>query len=203
MTVYHYNVTRSTATRWSFSSDHVTAFRPISEAAHSYSYENDSWRLILLPARFCAIARLLAVALCLCLSVVVWLSVCHKSVFYRNGWTNRVGFCHGSFLPPILHCVNRKFGYLQKIKVLPSGTLSQTPDFRKFRHGISIAEMCYRVSSRKVDAQSVINWAVVGQLSWQYLRAPTLDRCSLSHVIITLCIQHDFFSFSIRRRTLP
>ena len=32
-----------------------------------------------------------------------------------------------------------------------------------------------------MDAQSVINWTVVGQLSWQYLRAPTLDRCSLSH----------------------
>ena len=31
-----------------------------------------------------------------------------------------------------------------------------------------------------MDAQSVINWTVVDQLSWQYLRAPTLDRCSLS-----------------------
>ena len=50
---------------------------------------------------------------------------------------------------------------------------------RKFRHGISIVETCYRLSSRKVDAQSVINWAVVGQLSWQYLRAPTLDHYSL------------------------
>ena len=36
---------------------------------------------------------------------------------------------------------------------------------RKFLHGISILEMCYQLSSRKVDAQSVINWAVVGQLS--------------------------------------
>jgi len=36
---------------------------------------------------------------------------------------------------------------------------------RKFRHGISIAETCYQLSSRKVDAQSVINWAVVGQLT--------------------------------------
>ena len=36
---------------------------------------------------------------------------------------------------------------------------------RKFRHGISIVEACYQLSSRKVDAQSVINWAVVGQLS--------------------------------------
>jgi len=40
--------------------------------------------------------------------------VCHKSVFYRNGWTNRAGFWRVSFLPPVLHCVKRKFGYLQK-----------------------------------------------------------------------------------------
>jgi len=41
------------------------------------------------------------------------------------------------------------------------------PNFglRKFRHGISIVEACYQLSSRKVDAQSVINWTVVGQLS--------------------------------------
>ena len=31
-----------------------------------------------------------------------------------------------------------------------------------------------------MDAQRVINWTIVGQLSWQYVRAPTLDRCSLS-----------------------
>ena len=36
---------------------------------------------------------------------------------------------------------------------------------RKFRHGISIVETCYQLISRKVGAQSVINWAVVGQLS--------------------------------------
>jgi len=52
---------------------------------------------------------------------------------------------------------------------------------RNFRHGISIIETCCQLSWRKVDAQSVINWTVVGQLSWQYLRAPTLDRCSFYH----------------------
>ena len=36
---------------------------------------------------------------------------------------------------------------------------------RQFRHSISIVETCYQRSSRKVDAQGVINWAVVGQLS--------------------------------------
>jgi len=40
-----------------------------------------------------------------------------------------------------------------------------------------MVEACCQLSSTKVDAQSVTNWAVVGQLSWQYLEAPTLDRC--------------------------
>ena len=35
----------------------------------------------------------------------------------------------------------------------------------KFRHGISIVEACYQLSSRKVDDRSVVNWTVVGQLS--------------------------------------
>ena len=39
------------------------------------------------------------------LAVDLW-----QSVFYRNGWTNRAGFWHVSFL----HCVKRKFGHLQK-----------------------------------------------------------------------------------------
>jgi len=50
---------------------------------------------------------------------------------------------------------------------------------RKFLCDGSIVEMCYPLSSRKTDAQSMINYAVVGQLSWQYLWAPTLDHCSL------------------------
>jgi len=33
----------------------------------------------------------------------VFMSICHKSVFYQNGWTNRPSSWNGSFLPPILH----------------------------------------------------------------------------------------------------
>ena len=36
---------------------------------------------------------------------------------------------------------------------------------QKFCFGVSIVETCYQLSSRKVDAQSVKNWTVVGQLS--------------------------------------
>jgi len=42
------------------------------------------------------LAQVLAMALRLSICV------CHKSVFYRNGRTNRAGFRHGSFFPPIL-----------------------------------------------------------------------------------------------------
>jgi len=50
VTVCHYNDKRSrpgsTMTRWSFDNGqrHVTAFRPISEAARSWSYDNVFWR---------------------------------------------------------------------------------------------------------------------------------------------------------------
>jgi len=47
VTVYYYNDTRSlsTVTRWSFDNDqrNVTAFRLISEAAHSWSNDNTRW----------------------------------------------------------------------------------------------------------------------------------------------------------------
>ena len=56
----------------------------------------------------CYASAVLAMGLCPCPSV------CHKSVFYRNGETNLAGFWYVSFLQPVLHCVKRKFGYLQK-----------------------------------------------------------------------------------------
>jgi len=64
-----------------------------------------------MPTRFhramlCNASAVLAMGLCP--------SVCHKSVFYRNGWTKRAGFWHVSFFPHILHCIKRKFDYLQK-----------------------------------------------------------------------------------------
>jgi len=60
--------------------------------------------------------------------------------------------------------------------------MPQTLDFDNFAmiDGSSKRDISLAFSSTKVDAQSVINWTVVGQLSWQYFRAPTLDRCSLS-----------------------
>ena len=46
-----------------------------------------------------------------------------------------------------------------------SGTLPQTLDLENFATIGRDVELCYRLSSTEVDAQSVINWTVVGQLS--------------------------------------
>jgi len=61
--------------------------------------------------------------------------VCHKD-FYRNGWQNRAGFWHRSFLRPILHCF-KKTRVSPKIRLLPSGTLVPNSTLRKFHHGIT------------------------------------------------------------------
>jgi len=67
-------------------------------------------------------------------------------------------FWQESSLPPILHGVTRKFGYL-----FPSETLSQTPDLENFA-------TAYRSSKHVIDlarqaGRSARDWAIVGQVS--------------------------------------
>jgi len=38
-------------------------------------------------------------------SITLPVSVCHKSVFYRQWWADRAGFWHRGFLRPVLRCV--------------------------------------------------------------------------------------------------
>jgi len=38
---------------------------------------------------------------------------CHKLALYENVWTDRACFWHRGFPRLSLHCVGRKFGYLQ------------------------------------------------------------------------------------------
>jgi len=96
------------------------------------------------------LVQVLAMAPCL------FICTSHKSVFYRMGRAHWSGFWHDSFFQPVLHCVIKKFRYIQK-----NGTFLwnffQNSRLRKFRHGISIVETSYQLSWNKVDAQSVIN----------------------------------------------
>jgi len=114
-------------------------------------------------SRDATLARLLTMPVSVCLSV------CHKSAFYRNGWTNRAGFWTGAFFHPA-YTVLQEIRLSPKIRAFPSGTLSKTPDFENL-------PSVYLSSKRVIDladkGEIVINWTVVDQLSWQYLRAPT------------------------------
>jgi len=86
----------------------------------------------------------------LCLSVTSWSSVGkaeHMELVLRMG----------ASLSSTYHTLcYREIWVSPKIMVLPSGTLSQTLVFEN-SFGVSIVETCYRISSRKVDAQSVVN----------------------------------------------
>jgi len=88
---------------------------------HRHRYYYSARKLILiLPSREGGrLSRPYRVAMALCLSetvsLYVCLSVCLSQVGVLPKRLNESGWhwC-GSFLPPILHCAKRKFGYLQK-----------------------------------------------------------------------------------------
>ena len=65
------------------------------------------------------------------------------------------------------HLCYKEIHVPSKIRYRPTSVCNFAPNsgLRKFRHGISIIDACYQLSSRKADARSVINGTVVGQLS--------------------------------------
>jgi len=143
----------------------------------------------------CYASAVLAMGLCLCPSVR------HKSVFYRNGWTNRAVFgTWASFHPS--YTVLKGNSVISKNKGTSLWNFVLNSGLRKFCYDISIVETCYQLSSRIVDAHSVIDWTVVGQLSRWYLRAPTLDHYSLSHrsssAVYSTILSHGFYRQLIR-----
>ena len=107
------------------------------------------------------LARVLATSLCppVCLSV----SVCHKSEFYRDGWTNRAGFRHGSFLPPMLHCVERKFGYL-RLELCPSSMVGVRGRRLTVCLGERLRRPVRRVMSRRSDFAELMSESAYNRL---------------------------------------
>ena len=103
------------------------------------------------------LARVLAIARCL--------SVTSRCSIKMDGRIELVFGTEASFdLSYSLLLRNSCIWAYTKIRVLHLELFSKLRT-QKFRHGILIVEMCYQPSSRKADAQSVINWTVVGQLS--------------------------------------
>jgi len=122
-----------------------------------------------------------SVSVCVCLSQV--------AVFYRNEWTNRAGFGTGASFHPSYAVFEENSG-ISKNKGTSLWNFVPNTGLRKFCFGISIVETCYRLSSTTWRHSERDKLDIVGQLSWQYLRAPTRDHCSWSHAI-KLSLQHD------------
>jgi len=57
-------------------------------------------------------------------------SIRHNPVLYWNDWTDWALFSVETTLG-LSYTDMREFGYRQKLRVFPSGTQSQTPDFKK------------------------------------------------------------------------
>ena len=99
--------------------------------SRSYSHtltctENSlKYACVVFNVRRCASA-VYAMALCLSMSV----RLPQVGVIYRNGWTHRAGFWHGSFLITLSY---KKIPVTVKIRVLPSGNLPRkTVDLKNF-----------------------------------------------------------------------
>jgi len=97
-----------------------------------------------LPARRCASADTSygSVSVCLPLSV----RVCHKSVLYRNCWTNRAGFWHGTSFH-LSQTVLKGNAGISKNRGTSLWKFVLNSGLGKFRHGISIIETHYQLSS--------------------------------------------------------
>ena len=100
----------------------------------------------------------------------VRLSVWRKLALYRNDWTDRAGFWHRGFLPPILHCVIKRNLGTSKNKGGPTWLWNFVPNsgHRKF-------------SLRQVDL--VVNKPRRPLTCWQHLRRST--RRGWTHTVIT------------------
>ena len=94
-------------------------------------------------------------------------SVRHKALFYRNWWTNQTDFWHGGFLPSTLHCVIKKFWYLQNIctLLLLAETAFQTLD-KKLIYRRGTARCVVSVEILPIATQQCRNYACLYDKSW-------------------------------------
>ena len=100
------------------------------------------------------LARVLAMALCPCLSEVGVLSKRMDGI---------ICFLAREHLLTSYTLCFKEIQVCTKITALPSGTFFLNFGLRKFRYSISIVKN--RLSSKKMVAPSVIDWTVVGKLS--------------------------------------
>jgi len=105
------------------------------------------------------LARVLAMALCLSVSV------CLSQVGVLSKRMNESSWVLVWELPSTYPAVLKRNSGIFNNKGTSLWKFIQNSGLRKFCFGTSIVERVVDLARRKVDAPSVINWTVVGQLS--------------------------------------
>ena len=138
--------------------------------------------------------------LCLSVCLSVYLSVTSRCSTKTAERIELVFGVWASFHP--FYTVLKGNSVISKYKGTSLSNFVLNTGLRKFRHGISTVETCYQLSSRKVDAHSVINWAVVGLFmtpikQWKRLARVTVEcTCLFTTHWPTLTLQlHNFDLF--------
>jgi len=107
---------------------------------------------------------------------VVWPDQPAASLIGRNAVTWRWALSHVHRFTVTRVDIIMLTGWHYNVNPAPGDREAVT--WRSLNGNVRYILRCFCVISL---AQSVMNWAVVDELSWQYLRDPTLDHCSLSH----------------------
>ena len=132
------------------------------------------------------LARVLAMALCPC----PCLSVTSRCFIETVGRNNLVFGMGGGFFRPVLHCVLRKFSYLQN-KGTYLWNCFLNSGLRKFRHGISIVERAINLARQGRSLQA---YKLDRRLSTKLIIPPSSDARPVKFIaqIVKLSLQHDF-----------
>ena len=85
-------------------------------------------------------------------------------------------FWHERFLRRLLHCVLRKFGYLQKIRILPSGTLKISPR-QQNSSTVELVDGTY--VSPRVVVESIYCYMAARRLDYTVRQIKNHSRCKL------------------------
>ena len=151
----------------------VTLYREFGDVSTRGSCSRTDKHTVILPARRYASAGTIAMALRLRLSVC--LSVTSRCSIETVGRIELVFGTKASFDQAYCEEIQTS----AKIRVLPSGTFFLNP--RKFRHAYRSSKCTVNFARQR---WTLINWTVVNSAS-------TLNRHSLSQMIVKLCLRHD------------
>ena len=126
-----------------------------------------------------------------------------KSAFYRNGWTDRAGICHGGFFQWYVYTVLwESWGYCQNNGTSLWNFITKS-EVGKFHYGMSIVAACTKADAQCDKLTIVVSWIIV--FATVAVRPTTLlsiSRRASTAVHSTMCVRQRVARVRLRQLTL-